>query len=252
MAAINYSVLDLATVIQGHTIADSFNYSVANAQQAEALGYTRYWFAEHHNMVSVASSATSLLIGHIAGKTSTIRVGSEAQAFDLLDHSLKEYFEALKVYPQRLVLHKTSNFNSNEIEGFKEAAYKNNIHAVDMVTIMRSDLRLYRETMYPPLRGTMASFDDKTHLLYTRGFVPFYNTYPGSYIPSPIEIRLFSHDESPELICDEILALSKMNWNNTQFDRKFSITIECSRKVGEILKYLDSDETPQIKYSFYM
>lgn len=77
---------------------------------------------------------------------------TETQAFDLLDHSLKEYFEALKVYPQRLVLHKTSNFNSNEIEGFKEAAYKNNIHAVDMVTIMRSDLRLYRETMYPPLR----------------------------------------------------------------------------------------------------
>jgi len=59
MAAIKYSVLDLATVIEGHTIADSFNYSVANAKAAEALGYTRYWFAEHHNMVSVASSATS-------------------------------------------------------------------------------------------------------------------------------------------------------------------------------------------------
>jgi luciferase family oxidoreductase group 1 len=76
MAAIKYSVLDLATVIEGHTIADSFNYSVANAQAAETLGYTRYWFAEHHNMVSVASSATSLLIGHVASHTSTIRVGS--------------------------------------------------------------------------------------------------------------------------------------------------------------------------------
>src|SRR5699024_12386750 len=58
-------------------------------------------------------------------------------------------------------------------------------------------------------------------------------TYPGRYIPSPIEIRLFSYDESPEQICNEILALTKMNWNNTQFDRKFPITIDCSRRSEE-------------------
>lgn len=76
MANLKYSVLDLATVTEGHTITDAFKSSVANAQQAEKLGYTRYWFAEHHNMINVASSATSLLIGHIAGHTSAIRVGS--------------------------------------------------------------------------------------------------------------------------------------------------------------------------------
>lgn len=71
-------------------------------------------------------------------------------------------------------------------------------------------------------------------------------------IPSPIEVRLFSFDESPEKICKEILYLTKMNWNNTQFDRKFPITIDCSRNVGEILKYLTDEQEPQIKYSFYM
>ncbi|MGY3212490.1 LLM class flavin-dependent oxidoreductase [Mucilaginibacter sp. HD30] len=76
MAAIKYSVLDLAKVVEGHSIANTFKGSVANARQAEALGYTRYWFAEHHNMINVASSATSLMIGHIAANTSTIRVGS--------------------------------------------------------------------------------------------------------------------------------------------------------------------------------
>lgn len=177
---------------------------------------------------------------------------SEEQAYELLDHSLKEYYEALKVYPQRLVLHKTSNYNTQEIEGFKAAANKNNIHAVDLVTIMPTSLRLFRQGKYPPLRGTLASLEEKTHLLYTRGFVPFYGTYPGSYIPNPMEIRLFSHDESPELICSEILSLTKMNWNNTQFDRKLPITLECSKRVGEILKYLSEEETPQIKYSFYM
>lgn len=73
---IKYSVLDLATVTQGSTPAGSFKKSMEVAQQAEKLGYTRYWFAEHHNMISVASSAPSILIGYIAGGTKTIRVGS--------------------------------------------------------------------------------------------------------------------------------------------------------------------------------
>ena len=53
-------------------------------------------------------------------------------------------------------------------------------------------------------------------------------------------------------LCDEIIALTKMNWNNTQFDRQMPITIECARNVGEILKYLDPDDEMQLKYSFYM
>jgi len=177
---------------------------------------------------------------------------SENQAFELMDNALKEYYEALKIFPQRLVVHKSSNYSQQEIDGFIKAAHENRINSVDLVTIMPSSLRLYREAGYPPLRGTFASIDDNNFLLYTRGFVNYFETYPGQYIPNPLHIRLFSHDESPEKICKEILGLTKMNWNNTQFDRKFPITIECSRKVGDILKYIDINETPQIKYSFYM
>jgi luciferase family oxidoreductase group 1 len=70
------SVLDLATIVEGETPADAFKRSMALAKRAEELGFTRYWFAEHHNMESVASSATSVLIGYIASGTSSIRVGS--------------------------------------------------------------------------------------------------------------------------------------------------------------------------------
>lgn len=73
---IPFSVLDLATVVQGKTAADTFKNSLELAQAAERLRYNRYWFAEHHNMISVASSATAVLIGYVAGGTSTIRVGS--------------------------------------------------------------------------------------------------------------------------------------------------------------------------------
>jgi argonaute-like protein implicated in RNA metabolism and viral defense len=54
------------------------------------------------------------------------------------------------------------------------------------------------------------------------------------------------------VICQEILSLTKMNWNNTQFDGKFPITISCARKVGQIMKYLAGELEPQINYSYYM
>lgn len=174
------------------------------------------------------------------------------QAYNLLKQSLQEYYEAVKIFPKRLVLHKTSNFNDDEIYGFTQAARELHINQVDLVSIQASDLRLYRQGNYPPMRGTHFSMTDKNHILYTRGSVPYYETYPGRYIPRAIEIKLAAYDESPNVICDEILALTKMNWNNTQFDRQMPITIECARNVGEILKYLGPNDEMQLKYSFYM
>lgn len=177
---------------------------------------------------------------------------AEEQAFNLLTLSLKEYYDAVKIFPKRLVLHKTSNFSPDEIYGFTQAAKQLHINQIDLVSIQHSDIRLYREGNYPPMRGTHLSLTEKHNILYTRGSVPFYEPYPGKYIPSPIEVKLAYYDESPNLICDEIIALTKMNWNNTQFDRKYPITIECARNVGEILKYLNADDEMQLKYSFYM
>jgi luciferase family oxidoreductase group 1 len=70
------SILDLAPIARGQSAGDSFAGSVALAQQAERLGYQRIWYAEHHNMASIASSATSVLIAHVGAKTETIRLGS--------------------------------------------------------------------------------------------------------------------------------------------------------------------------------
>ena len=70
------SVLDLAPILEGGDAAQSFRNSLDLAQHAERLGYRRFWLAEHHNIPSVASAATSVLIAHVAGGTSTIRVGA--------------------------------------------------------------------------------------------------------------------------------------------------------------------------------
>jgi len=70
------SMLDLVAVREGGSVADALAISLRTARHVESLGFTRYWLAEHHNMAGIASSATAVLVGHIAGGTSRIRVGS--------------------------------------------------------------------------------------------------------------------------------------------------------------------------------
>jgi luciferase family oxidoreductase group 1 len=107
LAEIPISILDLATIIEGdHSATEAFKRSMMLAQHAERLGYTRYWFAEHHNMESVASSATSVLIGFVAGGTSKIRIGSGG--IMLPNHAplvIAEQFGTLEsLYPGRIDL----------------------------------------------------------------------------------------------------------------------------------------------------
>lgn len=100
------SVLDLATILSGKKPSDTYNNSVDLAQHVEQLGFMRYWLAEHHSMESIASSATSVLIGHIAGHTSSIRVG--AGGIMLPNHAplvIAEQFGTLEsLYPGRIDL----------------------------------------------------------------------------------------------------------------------------------------------------
>jgi luciferase family oxidoreductase group 1 len=106
LSQIPVSILDLATIVQGENASGAFRRSLALAQEAETCGYTRYWFAEHHNMESVASAATAVLIGYVAGGTSQIRVGSGG--IMLPNHAplmVAEQFGTLAaLYPDRIDL----------------------------------------------------------------------------------------------------------------------------------------------------
>ena len=103
---IPFSILDLAPITEGSTAAESLRNSLDLARHAEQWGYHRFWLAEHHNMPGIASSATSVVIGHIAGGTQTIRVG--AGGIMLPNHSplvIAEQFGTLEsLYPGRIDL----------------------------------------------------------------------------------------------------------------------------------------------------
>src|SRR5271154_6614330 len=106
MTPVRYSVLDLSPICAGSTAADSFRNSLDLAQHAEGWNYTRYWLAEHHNIAGIASAATAVLIGHIAGGTSRMRIGSGG--IMLPNHApltIAEQFGTLEsLYPGRIDL----------------------------------------------------------------------------------------------------------------------------------------------------
>lgn len=101
-----FSLLDLSPIPEGHTAGDALRNTVSLAQAAEAAGYHRFWLAEHHNMPGIASAATAVVIGHVAGATQTIRVG--AGGIMLPNHAplvVAEAFGTLAtLYPDRVDL----------------------------------------------------------------------------------------------------------------------------------------------------
>jgi luciferase family oxidoreductase group 1 len=103
---IPFSVLDLSPIVEGDTPADSFRKTLDLARHAEKWGYNRYWLAEHHNMPFIASSATSVVIAHVAAGTTKIRVGSGG--IMLPNHSslvIAEQFGTLEsLFPDRIDL----------------------------------------------------------------------------------------------------------------------------------------------------
>lgn len=126
---------------------------------------------------------------HLAGKDAEF----------LLTDALNRYRGEHHNLPARVVLHKTSSYTGDEIAGFQAAADNADIDTLELLWLPAEDpVRLFRSAQHPPLRGTLLSIDDRRHTLYTRGSVPFYGTYPGMYVPSPLPFRLVETESSPE------------------------------------------------------
>ena len=176
----------------------------------------------------------------------------EAHANQLLKDALSNYREVHKTFPARVVLHKSSRFDEQELAGFRAALQEERIDSFDFVSIGNSTVRLFREGVYPPLRGTLLLADETEMILYTRGGVEFFETYPGKYIPVPLRIRCDATEQTQKFLAKEILGLTKMNWNNTQFDGADPVTLRASRQCSSVLRYCMEGKEIEPRYSFYM
>ena len=171
---------------------------------------------------------------------------------DLVTRCIKAFRDEHKTNPARVVVHKTSNYDDGEMSAFRSAIETEKIGIVDLVTLDKSRIRLYREGYYPPLRGTWVTLEPQSHLLYTRGSVAFYEEYPGMYVPQSLLVKLFHSEAQYSETMKDILMLSKLNWNNIQMDSTLPITVSAAKVVGSILRWVDHPLTIQREYNYFM
>lgn len=169
----------------------------------------------------------------------------------LLLDALACYRREHRTSPARLVVHKTSYFDDDEIAGFNGAAESSQVEVLDLVSVRRSDLRLFRTGTFPVLRGTTIAIEDGRGIVYLRGSVPQFRTYPGMYVPSALEFNRSAGESSTSTIALEMLQLSKLNFNNTQFDGGEPITVRAARRVGDILKHVTPARVHHTRFRYF-
>lgn len=101
------------------------------------------------------------------------------------------------------------------------------------------------------VRGTAMFFDEKAGIVYLKGTVPYFQVYPGAYIPRALEFVREDGETSAADLARELVGLSKLNFNNTQFDSGDPITIRAARRVGDILKHVPSDKKVNARFRYF-
>lgn len=178
---------------------------------------------------------------------------TEETSHKLLSEVLHRYGLEHQRLPGRVVVHKTSRFSDAETAGFTAAADDENLHDLELVWVQDDPpVQLFSEQDHSPLRGTTLRSGADSSLLYTTGTVPGYGSYPGPYVPRPIALHRSGPGRDPITLARETLALTKMNWNSTRYDGRLPITLQTSRKVGQILRHLPTGGPVQARYAHYM
>lgn len=174
---------------------------------------------------------------------------SESQSRSLLNDVLDEYETRAGVRPDRVVVHKTTNYQPEEESGFRDAA-QDRVSACDLIWLRNTPFRAVRKGTEEPWRGTLCRLDEHSYL-FTGGYVPWWNEYPGMHIPAPLELGSCGKSDLVDR-SREILALTKMNWNSSDGMARLPITLLFARRVGELMCELSDNAIPNPSYRFYI
>jgi hypothetical protein len=174
-------------------------------------------------------------------------------AKEIIENVLDAYKAHHKTLPARVFVLKTSRFKDEEADGIIAALDEAGTELKDLVWVQESyNARILRDGNYPVLRGTFVDLHGKG-LLYTSGSMPYYGTYPGTYDPNPLLLCPHPSSESTvSQLAEEVFSLTKVNWNSTQMNQRLPIPIRAARKVGEVLKYVETGELVSADYRKYI
>jgi hypothetical protein len=148
--------------------------------------------------------------------------------------------------PRRVVVHKTTSFDDDEVAGARDAL--DNVPETAFVALRSSKFRILRQGDYPPRRGMFARLEDRGFLL-TTGYQDNRRTYKGSHIPVPIDLITSS---DPRAAAHDVMALTKLNWNSAADHTQFPVTLAFAQKVGTIMAEVPEDQEPKTRFSYYI
>lgn len=171
-------------------------------------------------------------------------------AEELVSRVLKRYRDELKQSPRRVVIHKTTEYWPDERAGLQSAL--RDVDQFDLVAVRPTeDIRLFRDALYPILRGSHISLGDM-HLLYTTGYISALQAFPHGHVPLPLKLTDHLGDSSISTVLRELMVLTKMNWNSANFGGLLPITLRFSKLVGEIMKEIPNSVEPLPQFKYYM
>jgi hypothetical protein len=177
---------------------------------------------------------------------------TEEDAFKILNEAVNVYKEHHNDQnPNRMVLYKTSRYLEPERKGFLAAC--KDIPKYDFISISDGrDVFFYRNGEKAVLRGTCIQLGGESFLIYTKGHVPYQRSYLGPRVPRPLEITESYGDTPMDEIAKEMIALTRLDWNTTDYCCYLPITLKFARRVGDILGQIPQGKEIKQQYRFYM
>ncbi len=183
--------------------------------------------------------------------------------------SIKElFFNAMDELPKRVVVHKRNYFTTDEINGLRDSLLSNGVKNIDLIEInFAEDIRFLATKIsagmpvsddYAVPRGTCIAFDEYSAYLWTHGIVPsvrnqYWRYYlGGNYIPGPLKITKHYGDSNISTIANEIMGLTKMNWNSFDLYSQLPATLESSSKIARIGRLLTKREGLTYDYRYFI
>jgi hypothetical protein len=176
---------------------------------------------------------------------------SRPAARSLAEKVVRAYAEKHGVPPGELFLHGRVRFSEEEWEGFCDGVPQNT-KLVGVRIRAVSDLKLFRNGVMPVLRGLAFVRDDTTAYLWTRGYVPRLQTYPGREVPNPLLVEICRGSATLTVVLADIMALTKLNYNSCAFADGMPVTLKFADDVGEILTAGPVELVPPLPFKHYV
>jgi hypothetical protein len=174
-----------------------------------------------------------------------------AEARRLIELIVRSYTDIHNAPPTELFIHGRTRFSDDEWQGFQDGVPAGT-KVVTVRIVRSSDFKLYRSGRTPVIRGTAYRLSLRRAFLWTAGFIPRLQTYPGREVPNPLSIELCQGDADISTVLNDVMGLTKVNFNACIFADGLPVTLRFAEAVGEILTAAPQSDGPPLPFRHYI